>query len=88
MLKMLYMNFLTQWRYNNYIGADKCYIKYINKDTHPYVQKWEIMPKSNFINWLFKSSYYKYTIYLLKGSIIEMCMKSILSNYEAFMYNT
>ena len=70
-LKYTYIYETDYGRTTNSIDADKCYIKYIDEDTHPYIQKWEVMPKSDFINWLFIPSYYKYTIYLPEGSVIE-----------------
>lgn len=70
-LKYSYIYETDYGRATNSIDADQCYIKHIGKDIHPYVQKWEVMPKSNFINWLFIPSYYKYTIYLPEGSVIE-----------------
>ena len=70
-LKYTYIYETDYGRTTNSIDADQCYVKYIDKDIHPYIQKWEVMPKSNFINWLFRPSYYKYTIYLPEGSVIE-----------------
>lgn len=70
-LKYTYIYETDYGRTTNSIDADQCYVKYIDKDINPYIQKWEVMPKSNFINWLFKPGYYKYTIYLPEGSVIE-----------------
>ena len=70
-LKYTYIYETDYGRTTNSIDADQCYVKYIGKDINPYIQKWEVMPKSNFINWLFKPGYYKYTIYLPEGSVIE-----------------
>ena len=70
-LKYTYIYETDYGRTTNSIDADQCYVKYIDKNINPYIQKWEVMPKSNFINWLFKPGYYKYTIYLPEGSVIE-----------------
>lgn len=53
------------------VKAKSAYIKYIDTDETPYIQKWEKRPKSNFINWLLCPGEYKYTIYLPQGSVIE-----------------
>lgn len=53
------------------VKAKSAYIKYIDADETPYIQKWEKRPKSDFINWLLCPGEYKYTIYLPQGSVIE-----------------
>ena len=55
----------------NSIRADQAYIKYIDGDATPYIQTWEVRPHSNFVNWMFCLGYYRYTIYLPQGSVIE-----------------
>lgn len=55
----------------NTIKAKSAYIKYINADEIPYIQKWRSRPKSDLIYWLFCPGSYKYTIYLPQGSVIE-----------------
>ena len=70
-LKYTYIYETDYGRTTNSIDADQCYIKYIDGNIHPYIQKWEVMPRSDFINWLFMPSYYKYTIYLPEDSVIE-----------------
>ena len=70
-LKYTYIYETDYGRTTGSVDADKCYIKYVGNDTHPYIQEWEVMPKSDFINWLFVPSYCKYTIYLPEGSVIE-----------------
>ena len=70
-LKYTYIYETKMGKTTNSLDADNCYIKYVEDDIHPYIQKWEVMPKSDFVNWLFIPSYYKYTIYLPQGSVIE-----------------
>ena len=53
------------------IRADDAYIKYIDENETPYLQAWEVRPRSNFIYYMFCPGYYKYTIYLPYGSVIE-----------------
>ena len=53
------------------VDADECYIKYLSKDETPYIKQWAVCPKSEIINWLFLCEYYRYTIYLPEGSVIE-----------------
>jgi hypothetical protein len=53
------------------ISADDTYIKYIDENETPYLQAWEVRPRSNFIYYMFCPGYYKYTIYLPYGSVIE-----------------
>lgn len=53
------------------VNSNKAYIKYIETDETPYIQTWYVRPHSNFINWLFCPGYYRYTIYLPEGSVIE-----------------
>lgn len=55
----------------NTIKASKVYIKYIDENETPYIQKWKKLPKSNIIDWLFLVGETKYTIYLPQGSVIE-----------------
>lgn len=70
-LKYTYIYETDYGRTTNSIDAGQCYVKYIEKDIHPYIQKWEVRPHSDFIYWLFFPSYYRYTIYLPVGSVIE-----------------
>lgn len=53
------------------IRADDAYIKYIDENETPYLQAWEVRPRSNFIYYMFCPGYCKYTIYLPYGSVIE-----------------
>ena len=53
------------------IDSSKAYIKYIEANETPYIQTWYVRPHSDFINWLFCPGYYRYTIYLPEGSVIE-----------------
>lgn len=53
------------------VDANECYIKYISANETPHIKKWAVCPKSKIINWLFACEYYRYTIYLPEGSIIE-----------------
>lgn len=53
------------------IDADYAYIKYIEDNEQPYIQKWHEESKNRFIEWLFKPGYTYYTIYLPQGSVIE-----------------
>jgi hypothetical protein len=53
------------------VRADNAYIKYIDENETPYIQTWEVRPHSNFIYHMFCPGYYRYTIYLPHGSVIE-----------------
>lgn len=53
------------------VESNKAYIKYIEADKTPYIQTWYVRPHSDFIHWLFCPGYYRYTIYLPEGSVIE-----------------
>ena len=53
------------------LNSDQAYIKYIKANETPYIQTWHVRPHSDFINWLFCPGYYRYTIYLPEGSVIE-----------------
>lgn len=53
------------------IDSDKAYIKYIEANETPYIQTWYMRPHSDFIHWMFCPGYYRYTIYLPEGSVIE-----------------
>lgn len=53
------------------IDSNKTYIKYIEANETPYIQTWYVRPHSDFIHYLFCSGYYRYTIYLPEGSVIE-----------------
>ena len=53
------------------LKANTCYIKYINDDETPYIQKWNVSHPSKFMTKMFFLSYDRYTIYLPEGSVIE-----------------
>lgn len=53
------------------LKASDCYIKYINDNETPYIQKWIVSHPSEFMNTMFFLSYDRYTIYLPEGSVIE-----------------
>ena len=55
----------------NSINSSEAYIKYIEVNATPYIQTWYVRPHSDFIHWLFCPGYYRYTIYLPEGSVIE-----------------
>lgn len=55
----------------NSIKSDEAYIKYIEANETPYIQTWYVRPHSDFIHWFFCPGYYRYTIYLPEGSVIE-----------------
>lgn len=53
------------------VNSNKTYIKYIEANETPYIQTWYVRPHSNFIHCFFCPGYYRYTIYLPEGSVIE-----------------
>lgn len=53
------------------LKANGCYIKYINDNETPYIQKWTVSHPSKFMNKMFFLPYDRYTIYLPEGSVIE-----------------
>ena len=55
----------------NSINSNEAYIKYIEANETPYIQAWYVRPHSDFLHWLFCPGYYRYTIYLPEGSVIE-----------------
>jgi hypothetical protein len=53
------------------LKANGCYIKYIDDNETPYIQKWTVSHPSKFMNKMFFLPYDRYTIYLPEGSVIE-----------------
>lgn len=53
------------------LKASGCYIKYIDDNEIPYIQKWVVSHPNKFMNKMFFLSYDRYTIYLPEGSVIE-----------------
>lgn len=53
------------------VDANVCFIKYIEEDGIPYIQKWEARHPNSIVHWLFMPSQYFYTIYLPGGSVIQ-----------------
>lgn len=53
------------------LKADECYIKYIDGNETPYIQKWVVSHPCKFMDKMFFLSYDRYTIYLPEGSVIE-----------------
>lgn len=52
------------------VDADETYIKYIEPDERPYIQKWIERPRSNFLYNFFALGIHGNTIYLPQGSVI------------------
>lgn len=70
-LKYTYIYETEMGRTTGSVDADECYIKYLSANETPYIRKWAVCPKSEFINLLFCCEYYRYTVYLPEGSVIE-----------------
>ena len=70
-LKYTYIYETKMGRTTDSVDADECYIKYLSADETPHIKQWAVCPKSEIINWLFCCEYYRYTIYLPEGSVIE-----------------
>lgn len=70
-LKYTYIYETDMGMTTNSLKASDCYIKYINDNETPYIQKWVVSHPSKFMEKMFFLSYDRYTIYLPEGSVIE-----------------
>lgn len=70
-LKYTYIYETEMGRTIGSVDADECYIKYLPTNETPHIKQWAVCSKSEIINWLFLCEYYRYTIYLPEGSVIE-----------------
>ena len=70
-LKYTYIYETQQGMTTGSVDVDKCYIKYTDENTTPYIQEWEVRCKSDTLYWLFLLSETRYTIYLPEGSVIQ-----------------